>query len=157
MERATVIFFLASFGMALVVIGANIWDSQQPNMEDDRILDVCLQDHTNDITHYHAALIIEIRGEQQTIPAETGVSPGCMRGIHTHDETGKLHIETPEPMDARLEHFFEIWGESFTDSSLLGATVEAGESITLTVDGEVVDDPANHLLADGQELVLKLE
>ena len=157
MERTTLVFLLASVGMALILIGANIWDSQQPILEDDRILDVCLQDHTNDITHYHATLIIEIRGQVRSIPAETGVSPGCMRGIHTHDETGKLHIETPEPMEARLEHFFEIWDESFTDSSLLDATVAEGESITLTVGGEIVDDPTNHLLSDGQELVLKLE
>ena len=79
-----------------------------------------------------------------------------MRGIHTHDETGILHIETPEVMEARLEHVFEIWGQPLTSTELLDATVGEGESITLTVDGESVDDLENHVFADGQELVLTL-
>ena len=90
------------------------------------------------------------------IPADSGVIPGCMRGIHTHDDTGKLHIETPEAMEARLEHFFQIWEQSFTSTQLLDASVGEGESISLTVNGELVDNPQNHILEDGQELVLTL-
>ena len=79
-----------------------------------------------------------------------------MRGIHTHDDTGKLHIETPEMMEARLEHFFQIWEQPFTSTQLLDTSVGDGESISLTVNGEPVDNPRNHVLADGQELVLTL-
>lgn len=155
MERATQIFIALSLGMVLILV-AVVVDSPQSIVEDDRILDVCLQEHTSDLIHYHATLSIVIRGEERVVPTETGVVPGCMRGIHTHDDTGKLHIETPEPMEARLEHFFEIWQQPFTSSELLDASIENGESITLTVNGEPVDDPENHVLADGQQLVLTL-
>ena len=128
----------------------------EPIEQDDRILEVCLQSHSHDLQHYHANLSIVIRGESQVIPAETGVIPGCMRGIHTHDDTGKLHIETPEAMEARLEHFFQIWEQPLTSTQLLDATVGDGESISLTVNGALVDNPQNHIIEDGQELVLTL-
>ena len=156
MDRGLLIFVSLSLGMALILVGANLWQSSEPIEEDDRILEVCLQDHSQNMLHYHATLSIVIRGESQMIPADSGVIPGCMRGIHTHDDTGKLHIETPEAMEARLEHFFQIWEQTFTSTQLLDSTVGSGESISLTVDGELVDDPQNHILADGQELVLTL-
>ena len=156
MDRGTLIFVSLSLGMALILVGANLWQSPEPIEEDDRILEVCLQSHSHDLQHYHANLSIVIRGESQVIPAETGVIPGCMRGIHTHDDTGKLHIETPEAMEARLEHFFQIWEQPLTSTQLLDTTVGEGESISLTVNGELVDDLQNHILADGQELVLTL-
>ena len=156
MERGTFIFVSLSFGMALILVGANLWKTSEPIEEDNRILEVCLQDHSQNMLHYHATLSIVIRGESQMIPADSGVIPGCMRGIHTHDDTGKLHIETPEAMEARLEHFFQIWEQSFTSTQLLDASVGEGESISLTVNGELVDNPQNHILEDGQELVLTL-
>ena len=156
MERGTLIFVSLSVSMALILVGANLLDSPQAIEEDNRILEVCLQDHSQNMLHYHATLSIVIRGESQVIPAESGVMPGCMRGIHTHDDTGKLHIETPEAMEARLEHFFHIWEQPFTSTQLLDATVGDGESISLTVNGELVDDPRNHIIANGQELVLTL-
>ena len=156
MDRGTFIFVSLSLSMALILVVANLMAPTEPIEEDDRILEVCLQDHSQNMMHYHATLSIVIRGESQMIPAETGVIPGCMRGIHTHDDTGKLHIETPEAMEARLEHFFQIWEQTFTSTQLLDATIGEGESISLTVDGELVDDPRNHILEDGQELVLTL-
>ena len=157
MERGTLIFVSLSIGMAFILVGANLLAPTEPIEEDNRILEVCLQSHSHDLQHYHANLSIVIRGEGQVIPAETGVIPGCMRGIHTHDDTGKLHIETPEAMEARIEHFFQIWEQPFTSTQLLDATVGDGESISLTVNGDLVDDPQNHILEDGQELILTLE
>ena len=156
MERGTLIFVSLSMGMAFILVGANLMAPTEPIEEDNRILEVCLQSHSHDLIHYHANLTIVIRGESQVIPAETGVIPGCMRGIHTHDDTGKLHIETPEAMEARLEHFFQIWEQTLTSTELLDATVGDGESISLTVNGDLIDDPQNHILEDGQELILTL-
>ena len=156
MERGTFIFVSLSLSMAFILVGANLMAPTEPIEQDNRILEVCLQSHSHDMQHYHANLSIVIRGESQVIPAETGVIPGCMRGIHTHDDTGKLHIETPEAMEARLEHFFQIWEQPLTSTQLLDATVGDDESISLTVNGALVDNPQNHIIEDGQELVLTL-
>ena len=59
-------------------------------------------------------------------------------------------------MEARIEHFFQIWEQPLTSTQLLDATVGDGESISLTVNGDLVDNPQNHILEDGQELILTL-
>ena len=152
-------------GLALIIAGAQL--SSQVDEEDDagniggdednRILDVCLQSHSHDLTHYHANLSISIRGENRIIPTSTGVTSTCMSGIHTHDDLGTLHIETPGEMEARLEHFFEIWGQPLSGTQLMEATVGQGESITMTVDGVVVEDYQNHIFVNGQQIIIKLE
>jgi hypothetical protein len=60
-------------------------------------------------------------------------------------------------MEARLEHFFTIWDQPLTESALVDATVQPGESVTLTVDGVLVEDFQNHVLEDGQYLLLELK
>ena len=158
MESGTKIFAAASIGMALIIIVAFIIDSQIEPGEDNDILDVCLQDHSGG-QHSHVTLKIEVRGSVLQVPEETGNEPGCMRGIHTHttgEESG-LHIEAPSSMEARLEHFFEIWDQPLTESALVDATVQPGESVTLTVDGVLVEDFQNHVLKDGQYLLLELK
>ncbi|HIF05054.1 MAG TPA: hypothetical protein EYQ80_06645, partial [Candidatus Poseidoniales archaeon] len=84
MESGTKIFAAASVGMALIIIVAITIDSQIEPGEDNDILDVCLQDHSGAALHYHVTLKIEVRGSVLQIPEETGIEPGCMRGIHTH-------------------------------------------------------------------------
>ena len=70
------------------------------------IVDVCLgSEHSSNpiVAHYHATLRIFIDGSEVSIASNIGIDDSeCdgMRGIHTHDETGKLHIETPTQMNA---------------------------------------------------------
>ena len=159
------ILVITMVGLALIIAGAQL--SSQEDEEDDvgdigsdednRILDVCLQSHSEDLTHHHTNLEISIRGDDRAIPSGTGVTSTCMSGIHTHSDDGTLHIETPEDMEARLEHFFEIWDEPLSGTQLMDATVGQGESITMTVDGVLVEDYENHIFANGQEIIIKLE
>jgi hypothetical protein len=39
----------------------------------------------------------------------------------------------------------------------MDATVGQGESITMTVDGVLVEDYENHIFANGQQIIIKLE
>jgi hypothetical protein len=80
-----------------------------------------------------------------------------MSGIHTHGDDGTLHIETPGEMEARIEHFFAIWDQPLSETQLMDATVGQGESITMTVDGVLVEDYENHIFANGQQIIIKLE
>jgi hypothetical protein len=159
------ILVVTMVGLALIIAGAQL-SSQEDEVddvgdigsdEDNRILDVCLQSHSEDLIHHHANLEITIRGENRIIPTSTGVTSTCMSGIHTHGDDGTLHIETPGEMEARLEHFFTIWDEPLSETQLMDATVGPGESITLTVDGVAVEDYENHIFVNGQEIIIKLE
>ena len=72
-----------------------------------------------------------------------------MKGIHTHDDTGKLHIETPSPMPAPLGAFFEIWGESFSDEGIMGNNADDEHEVVLTINGEVNSLYEEYLMQDG--------
>jgi len=66
--------------------------------------------------HIHSHLVLFVRGKQIQIPKLVGIVPtgpqtGCLYWIHTHDESGIIHIEAPEPHDYALGNFFDIWGE----------------------------------------------
>ncbi|MDI6720980.1 MAG: hypothetical protein QMD85_01225, partial [Candidatus Aenigmarchaeota archaeon] len=46
--------------------------------------------------HWHPKLAIEIKGQNQIIPANLGAS-GMHYPVHTHDATGVLHYEVDNP------------------------------------------------------------
>lgn len=75
-------------------------------------LDLCVQ-HTGVGMHIHSHLKIFVKGEDRKIPANIGISSTCMRPIHTHDDSGTLHLEFPTQQDVALNSFFKIWEEKF--------------------------------------------
>src|SRR5207244_304602 len=64
--------------------------------------------------HIHPHLDIVILGQKQEIPADIGIVAGCMNPIHTHDQSGQIHIESPEKRDFILADFFAVWNKTFT-------------------------------------------
>jgi hypothetical protein len=47
--------------------------------------------------HIHAHLDIFINAQFYTIPSEIGIIPDkCIYWMHTHDDSGIIHIESPE-------------------------------------------------------------
>ena len=58
-----------------------------------------------------------------------------MRGVHTHDATGRLHIETPGEMNVTVGAFFAIWGEKFDDSHILGQVANENKEVVMFVNG----------------------
>lgn len=82
------------------------------------VADLCVGRHgtTDDplVAHYHADISISVNGEFVEIPASVGLNDGdCpMRSLHTHDDTGHIHLEfREENVEAPLEAFFDIWGK----------------------------------------------
>ena len=71
---------------------------------------------------------------------------------HTHDSTGKIHVEGHQVVDVPLEVFFDVWGKHFDETGIFeyrDGTVE------MTVDGIISNEYQNLLLADGQNIVIK--
>ena len=71
-----------------------------------------------------------------------------MRGIHTHDETGRLHIETPTQMNAPIGAFFEIWGETFNENQVLYKVADEDSEVVMYVNDELNDDYQNAIIHD---------
>ena len=115
--------------------------------------------NTHDVAmHFHPNLIIIIDGEQIVIPTDTGIDtetcPGAMHMTHTHDDTGKIHVEGHQVVDVPLEVFFDVWGVHFDETGIFDYR---GGNITMTVDGVESDQYQNLLLEDRQEIIITYE
>src|SRR5262249_6835487 len=76
--------------------------------------------HNGLAIHFHPHVTIIINGQQQVIPANTGIpldtsgNPVGFYSIHTHDTSGTIHVESPNAgRTFHLHDFFDIWGMPF--------------------------------------------
>ena len=106
--------------------------------------------------HVHAALEILVDGQPVTVPKNTGIRSNCIFWLHTHDDTGLLHVEAPQKRDFTLGQFFAVWGQPLSATQILSSTVDASHKITATVNGTpFTGDPASIALADQETIVLQ--
>lgn len=118
----------------------------------------CLsQGHTNILQHIHPHLTIKINGEKQEIPTNIGIAGAiCMAEIHTHDNTGKIHVESVfANKKFTLGQFFEVWGKSFSKNEVLGYKADNNHEVVLTVDGQKSEEFENLILKDLQEILIE--
>ncbi len=68
--------------------------------------------------HFHVHVTIYINGKRTPIPADVGIAPdgSCSYWLHTHDESGVIHIETPAGVAVTLGNFLDIWEQQFRQS-----------------------------------------
>jgi hypothetical protein len=84
--------------------------------------------------HIHAHLDIFIKGKKSSIPSDVGIIPGqCIYWLHTHDDTGVIHIESPENRTFTLGEFFDIWGEKLSNSQIFDSAIGESDNNTLNV------------------------
>jgi hypothetical protein len=80
-----------------------------------------------------------------------------MRGIHTHDSSGKLHIETTEPMEAPIDAFFQIWGEDFDSTHILNKVSDEDNEVVMFVNGESNSEFENYVMQNGDEIEIRYQ
>ncbi len=105
--------------------------------------------------HIHPNLTIIINGLKQTIPANTGISLACMHPLHTHDASGKIHVESPEQRDFTLGDFFAVWQKPFSKDRILDYKADGGHQIVMTVDDQPSSEFENLVFKDGQQIVIE--
>lgn len=103
--------------------------------------------HTNSAQHIHPHLEIVIDGQNSYVPENIGILKSCMAELHTHDNSGKIHIETNYAgKKFALQKFFDLWGESIE---------KKGYNLEMTVGGLPSQEFGNLILEDNQIIVLK--
>ena len=119
----------------------------------------CL-DHDGLARHDHAVLKIFINGEQEMIPANIGIMTEIcnqqgeeMHAVHTHDSTGRLHIESNEPIDIPIGVFFDIWGQHFDETGIFEYRVNSTHELVMTVGNNTVDSYDNYLLVNTSDII----
>jgi hypothetical protein len=119
------------------------------------------------VMHIHPILSLYIDGKPVTIPANIGIDPNLykthrldaygmkmpdmpsmpiMYPTHTHDTSGKIHVESNEKRDYTLGDFLEVWGMDFS-----------GKTVKMTVNDTVVPadtDYRNYVFKDGEQIEL---
>ncbi|MDC0055592.1 hypothetical protein OAJ94_00900 [Deltaproteobacteria bacterium] len=118
----------------------------------------CLDDHSQVGAHFHPSLTIKIDGDEVLIPTNTGIATDeCdgMHFVHTHDDSGKLHVETPEPKEVKLGVFFQIWDVYFAEDGISTHRVNDTHEMVMSVDGAVVESYGEHVLSDGQQILIE--
>ena len=135
--------------MTAVFVAVVVFSPNSLIDEDWEIVDVCLAGHSEIASHDHATLRIFLYGSEVAIAADIGIDDATcdgMRGIHTHDETGKLHIETPRTMEAPVGAFFEIWGQTFNENQILNNVADEDSEVVMYVNGEVNDEYGSYAM-----------
>ncbi len=94
--------------------------------------------------HIHPHLAITIDGAAKIIPANIGLA-SCERALHTHDDTGIIHVEAQDKREYTLGDFFSVWGEQIKITNY---------TLVMTVDGRTNTALDKMLLKDKQEIML---
>jgi hypothetical protein len=156
MSLEKVIFGGAIISTVLFIILSTTGNTELIENDSWLIEETCLGSHSSGISHTHSSLSIFIDGSEVLLSANIGIQdsecPEGMRGIHTHDDSGTLHIETPNQIDAPIGAFFNIWGEIFNSERILDNTANSDYEIEMRVNGEINEEYENYIMLDGDNI-----
>ena len=125
----------------------------------DPISQDCL-DHNGLARHDHAVLKIFINGNEEPIPGNVGILTDIcnedgeeMHAVHTHDSTGRLHIESNEDIDIPIGVFFDIWGHHFDETGIFEYRVNSTHELIMTVGSQQINQYDDYLLVDTSDII----
>ena len=115
----------------------------------------CLDSHANLAMHTHPFMELVLNGTAVSIPSNLGIDttacPNAMHLLHTHDTSGKLHVEGYDAFTPTAELFFAVWNLSYPDSTTLDPLFLDAQNVSVTVDGATYVGPWSGLdLLDGE-------
>jgi hypothetical protein len=90
--------------------------------------------------HIHSTLEIKIDDKPIVIPGGIGIMPEkCIYWLHTHDDTGTIHIESPIEQTFTLGQFLKIW-QAFDNSPVVQDMANNIPNVTnVEANGEQID------------------
>ena len=107
--------------------------------------------------HIHQHIDLIFNGTQVSVPADIGINHTArfISPIHTHDETGVIHVESDEVRDFTLGEFFDVWGVRFTKDCIGGYCSKGTNTLKVFANGKpVVGDPRKLVLQSHQEIAI---
>jgi hypothetical protein len=110
------------------------------------------------VVHDHVLLTVIRNSDQIQVPKEIGISsdlwkdhsldrygPATLSPMHTHDTSGTIHIESTAVREFTFGEFLQVWG------------IDTGKIVRLSnSQGNEMSDYENHVLRDGERLLLKI-
>jgi hypothetical protein len=135
---------------AVIVLGVvfGIQASEQGTME------------TKMVMHIHPQITVSVNGQPVIIPENVGIDNALwkdhsldkygmqgMSPLHTHDNSGTLHVESTVNRDYTLGEFVNVWG---------GLDVSSGKIIKVAVDDKPISDWRNHIIKDKEKISFEI-
>ena len=117
----------------------------------------------NSNIHIHFDLSVFRNGEPVPIPSGVGDSLGA--DIHTHDDTGLIHVHPQTPLGrfVTVGDWFDIWqsdtvagnpNATFTETELMGQAVDDTNVLKMYVNGVEIDPNPDYQVHDGDSVSL---
>jgi len=102
--------------------------------------------------HAHQHLDVFVNGKRVVVPAGIGIGDGLLSPLHTHDDSGVVHVESTTVRSYSLAEFFAVWGVRLTKTCLAD---ECGEGkLHLFVNGKPAADPNRIVLSQHLEIAV---
>ncbi len=106
--------------------------------------------------HVHQLLHIYADGILVPVAANVGIdeSQHVETALHTHDQSGVIHMEADRPFRATLGDFFKVWGLAFGPDHIGGLKASGDKALQVFVNGRPITDPAAHVFAKNDDIVI---
>jgi hypothetical protein len=96
------------------------------------------------VFHNHAHLDIFINGQPYKVPSQIGITGRCFYWLHTHDESGVIHIESPVVKNYTLGQFFDVWNKTSSNNQIFGDIANGKNTLTAYVNGKKISPGVNY-------------
>ena len=89
-----------------------------------------------------------------TVPSQIGIENSCLYGLHTHDTSGTIHVESPVVANYTLGQFFDVWNK--TQPNAYSSTFTQ-EPVLATLNNSTITAYVNNALYSGnyRDIILK--
>lgn len=107
--------------------------------------------------HIHPHLSVFVHGQNMPVPTNIGIEPSgqTMAALHTHDDAGTIHVESPVVRAYNLGEFFDVWGVRLTPGCVGGYCNTTGKKLAAFVDAKPSQgNPRDIALKDGEQIVI---
>jgi len=107
--------------------------------------------------HDHALLHVYANGLLVPVPSGIGYDPQrqILSGIHTHDQTGVIHMEADKPFKTTLGDVFMEWGLALGRDQLGGLKNSGDEKVWVYVNGkQLTSDPVSYVIKKDDNIVV---
>ena len=109
------------------------------------------------VEHIHVHLDVLVDGRPVPVPANIGIDSarGAISPLHTHDDSGVIHIESPVKRQFSLGEFFSEWQVSLSGDNIGGLRSTNGKTLRTYVNGQPrAGNPAAIMFAQHDEIAL---
>jgi hypothetical protein len=107
--------------------------------------------------HIHVHLDVLVDGKPVQVPANIGIDSArrAISPLHTHDDSGVIHVESPVKREFSLGEFFTEWGVSLSPDNIGGLRAVDGKTVRAYVNGQPhTGNPAAIMFAPHDEIAL---